>query len=166
MWPLKEKNGGRELMKGAGGEGGAEPGVRQTPPTGAQGREPDQGSEESARPDLREGGPGQAPWAAIPMHALIWGQPARPCTSLWRGRLGASFWKPRCQGPRGPVLLSEPSPGRLPKWARGSQAGFVPPSQVAASGGGPFKEAPFNAGPHLKFPKGLSRLMRSLGDAC
>lgn len=29
-----------------------------------------------------------------------------------------------------------------------------PPSQVAASGGGHFKEAPFKAGPHLKFPKG------------
>lgn len=29
-----------------------------------------------------------------------------------------------------------------------------PPSQVAASGGGHFKEAPWKAGPRLKFPKG------------
>lgn len=29
-----------------------------------------------------------------------------------------------------------------------------PPSQVAASGGGHFKEAPFKTGPCLKFPKG------------
>lgn len=64
---------------------------------------------------------------------------------------------------RAPWATARPSPacwkarGACPS-GRGAQGWLCsPPSQVAASGGGHFKEAPFTAGPRLKFPKGPVR---------
>lgn len=61
------------------------------------------------------------------------------------GRPGPHWGLVLCAG--GPVAPAQVGVG-LTAWR------CSPPSQVAASGGGHFKETPFKAGLRLKFPKG------------